>query len=78
MACVLSHRIVCAVFIVMLLTSSTLAIVGGVLWALLWYYKGLPIIAILIPSFVTGFLLSAVLFRFTPFGEYDLITGFLL
>ena len=57
------------VVLVMVLVSSILAVVGGVLWALLWYYKGLPLLAIVPPSFVTGFLFAALLFRYTPFGE---------
>ena len=44
-------------------------LLGGVLWWLLWFFKGIPFIAVLLPGFTMGFVLANLLFNFTPLGK---------
>ena len=56
---------------VSVITAASLAIFGGLAWLALWYFKGNPLVAIIMPSLVLGFLFSTILFCFTPFGKWN-------
>ena len=45
-----------------------LGIVGGLLYFLLWFFIGFPVISVLFGSLVAGYIFSSLLF-FTPFGK---------
>ncbi|GAB1602717.1 transmembrane 7 superfamily member 3-like [Argonauta hians] len=44
------------------------AMVGGILWLIIWTSFGIPVVSVLMVSLVAGYLISSILF-FTPFGN---------
>ena len=42
--------------------------IGGISWLLLWYYKGIPVVSVLIAGFVGGYLVASIVFNLTPLG----------
>jgi len=38
------------------------------LWLALWYFVGIPVVAVLLPGLVLGYLLSSIIFVVTPLG----------
>ena len=57
------------VVVAMVIIASVVSLIGGLLWFLLWYFKGMPIVSLLCPCFVSGFLFASLVFRYTPLGK---------
>ncbi|EEC07337.1 conserved hypothetical protein [Ixodes scapularis] len=43
-------------------------VLGGIFWMLLWYFLAIPVLSIVVPGLLLGFLIAAI-FLFTPVGE---------
>ncbi|CAN7937243.1 unnamed protein product, partial [Ixodes hexagonus] len=43
-------------------------VLGGIFWMLLWYFLAIPVLSIVLPGLLLGFLIAAI-FLFTPIGE---------
>lgn len=58
-------------FVLAVLMSGSFAgaVVGGILWLMFWWYVGVPVFSVLLGGLCCGFLMTAVLFNFTPLGE---------
>ncbi|CAG2242966.1 unnamed protein product [Mytilus edulis] len=53
---------------VIFVLSCILATVAGVLWLMLWWCIGVPVLSVLVPGFTAGYLFACVLF-YTDFGN---------
>ena len=59
------------VFLVCLLLSATLALVGGIAWLVVWLISNKPRIAVLLVALLLGYLIASIILNVTPLGQFS-------
>ena len=54
-------------------SACGLGLVGGVAWLVFWCFCGIPVVAVLIPGLVMGYLISSLLFVTTDLGKIPVL-----